>query len=330
MFASKDRQRPCGALYRASEWMDGMSLSVHGDFKMKVLIAGAGGLIGSAAASYLSEQGNEVVRLVRRAAGSGEVRWDPDGRAIDAAGVEGFDAVVHVASMSWNGRWTPAFKQRIRENHVGTIQLITEALTHCHRKPAVLICASGMGIYPPSGDQWITEDTPFGTDFLARLQCDGEAAANPATAAGIRVVHLRIPMVLGGANLAMLAANARRGFGRLGSGRQWCSWVSRNELANMIHFGLICPAVSGPINAVSPNPVTNAEFSETLARVLGCKSRMAIPAFLLRLMLGEMADALALASRRMQPCKLLAAGYQFHFPDIEGALRHELELVGEG
>jgi uncharacterized protein len=291
---------------------------------MKVLIAGAGGFIGSTAASYLSEQGNKVIRLVRREAGSGEVRWDPEGGTIDAAGLEGFDAVVHVASMSWNGRWTPAFKQRIRENHVGTIRLIAEALTHCQRKPSVLICASGMGIYPPSGDRVITEDSPLGTDFLARLQCDGEAAAIPAAAAGIRVVHLRIPMVLGGPNLAMLAANAQRGFGRLGSGRQWCSWVSRDELASIIHFCILCEAVCGPINAVSPNPVTNIEFTVTMARILDCTPRLAIPAFLMRLVLGEMADALALASRRIMPGKLLEAGYSFRFPELEPALRHEL------
>jgi hypothetical protein len=288
------------------------------------LIAGAGGLIGSAVASYLSKQGCEITRLVRRDAGAGEVRWDPDGGTIDAVGMEGIDSLVHVASMSWNGRWTPAFKQRIRDNHVGTIRMIADALVNCKHKPGMLICASGMGIYPPSGDQVITENSPLGTNFLARLQCDGEAAANPAAAAGIRVVHLRIPMALGGPNLAMLTANARRGFGRLGNGRQWCSWVSRDELASIIHFGLVCESICGPINAVSPNPVTIAEFTETFARILDCKPRLGIPAFVMRLMLGEMVDALALASRRIEPHKLLDAGYSFRFPDLKTALRHEL------
>ena len=294
---------------------------------MKILIAGAGGFIGSAVASHLSTHGDEVTRLVRREASPGEVRWDPDSGTIDTAGLEGFDAVVHVASMPWNGRWTPAFKQRIRDNHVGTIQIIAEALARCQQKPRVLICASGMGIYPSSGDQVITENSPVGTDFLARLQCDGEAAANPAVFAGIRVVHLRIPMVLGGPNLAMLTANARRGFGQLGSGRQWCSWISRDELVSIIDFALVCEAISVPINAVSPNPVTNAKFTATLARILGCKPRMAIPAFVMRLMAGEMADALALASRRIVPGRLLDAGYNFRFPDLETALRHELAEI---
>ena len=291
---------------------------------MKIIIAGASGLIGSAVTSHLAEQGHEMTRLVRREAGTNEVRWDPASGTIDAAGLEGYDGVVQVASMPWSGRWTPAFKQRIQDNHVGTIRLVAEALANCQRKPGVLICASGMGIYPPSGSQVMTEDSPLGTDFLARLQGDGEAAANPAVAAGIRVVHLLIPMVLGGPNLAQHVANLRRGFGRLGSGRQWCSWVSRDELASMIHFILVRQDVSGPINPVSPNPVTNTEFTETLARILGCKPRLAIPAFLLRLMLGEMADALALASRRIEPRRLLEAGYPFRFPDLESAFRHEL------
>jgi uncharacterized protein (TIGR01777 family) len=294
---------------------------------MKILIAGASGLIGSAVAAHLSEQGYVITRLVRREAGTDEVRWDPDEGKIVAARLEGFDGVIHLASMSWNSRWTPAFKQRIYNNHLGTIRIIAEGLANCQQKPGVFICASGMGIYSPSGDQVITEDSPLGTDFLARLQCDGEAAANPAVIAGIRVVHLRIPMVLGGPNLAMLAANVRRGFGRLGSGRQWCSWVSRDELASIIHFGLVCESVCGPINAVSPNPATNIEFTETLARILGCKPRLGIPAFMMRLMLGEMADALALASRRIEPRRLLEAGYQFRYPVLETALRHELAII---
>lgn len=294
---------------------------------MKIIIAGASGLIGSAVASHLSDQGHEVTRLVRREPGPNEVHWDPDSGKIDIAGLEGFDGVVQVASMPWTGRWTSAFKQRIQANHVGTIRLIADALAACKRKPGVLICASGMGIYPPSGSQVITEDSPLGTDFLARLQCDGEAAANPAGAVGIRVVHLRIPAVLGGPNLATTAANLRRGFGRMGSGRQWCSWVSRDELASIIHFVLVRQDVSGPINPVSPNPVTNTEFTETLARILGCKPPRAIPAFLLRLMLGEMADALALASRRVEPRRLLKAGYPFRFPDLESAFRHELARI---
>ena len=291
---------------------------------MKILISGASGVIGSAVTSLLVSQGIEIVRLVRRAPGDGEVFWDPDGGRIDAQGLEGFDGVVHVASRSWNSRWSPAFKQAMRANHVGTIKLISDALANSKRKPGVLVCASGMGIYPAGGDQVITEDSPTGSDFLAKLQCDGEAAAARAISAGIRVVHLRLPMVLGGPALAALAANAQRGFGRLGSGRQWSSWVARDELANIVHFVLETQSVTGPINACNPQPVRNADFVDTLARLLGSKPRFSIPEFMLRLMAGEMADALALASRRMEPKRLLAAGYEFCFPGLEIALRHEL------
>jgi NAD dependent epimerase/dehydratase family enzyme len=227
-----------------------LGISKRSEEKMKVLIAGASGLIGSAVDSHLSKQGYEITRLVRRDAGPGEVCWDPDGNTIDADGLEGFDGVVHVASMSWSGRWTPEFKKRIRSNHVGTIQLIAKTLAYCHQKPEVLICASGMGIYSASGNQVITEDSPLGTGFLAELQRDGEAAGNPAVTAGIRVIHLRIPMVLGGPNLSILAANMRRGFGRLGNGRQWCSWVHETKwqaLSISLCSVRICLAQSMPL-----------------------------------------------------------------------------------
>jgi hypothetical protein len=175
-----------------------------------------------------------------------------------------------------------------------------------------------MGIYPSSGDQVLTEDSPVGTDFLAHLQCDGEAAAAQASTAGVRVVNLRISAVLGGDAV-------RRNVGRMGDGRQWSSWVSRDELARIMNFVLVTDGLVGPVNPVSPKPVRNAEFAATLSRVLGRKPGLPIPAFLLRLMLGEMAEALVLASRRIEPRKLLAAGYEFHFPELEVALRHELE-----
>jgi uncharacterized protein (TIGR01777 family) len=285
---------------------------------MKVLIAGASGMIGSVLAPYLAGRGHEVVRLVRHAPGAGEVQWDPDSGTIHATDLEGFDGVVQLASMPWAGRWTAEFKKKMIANRTGTNRLLAETLAGCKRKPQVLACASGMGIYPSSGDQVITEDSPIGTDFLARLQCDGEAATAGAVAASIRVVHLRIPAVLGGSGL-------RRNMGRMGDGRQWSSWVSRDELASIIEYVLLTDALAGPVNPVSPNPVSNAEFTATHSRVLGSKPGMPVPAFLLRLMLGEMAETLILASRRIEPRKLLSAGYPFRFPELESALRHELE-----
>jgi len=274
-------------------------------------------MIGSAVAPYLASQGHEVVRLVRREPGDGEVRWDPDAGTIDAAGLEGFDGVVHVASMPWPARWTSEAKKQMRANRIVTNSLLAETLASRQRKPRVLVCASGMGIYPSCGDQVITEESALGSDFLATLQRDGEAAAAQASSAGIRVVNLRIPAVLGGAAI-------RRNMGRLGSGRQWSSWVALDELANIVNYVLVTDALVGPVNPVSPNPVRNAEYAATLSRVLGSKPGLPIPAFLLRLMLGEMGDALILASRRIEPRKLLATGYQFRFPTLEVALRHEL------
>lgn len=284
---------------------------------MRILISGASGMVGSAVAPYLASQGHEVVRLVRRAPGAGEVRWDPDAGTIDAAGLEGLDGVVHVATMPWPMRWTAAAKVRMHANRLATNGLLATTLAGCRRKPQVLVCASGMGIYPPSGDQVLTEDSPLGTDFLAMLQRDGEAATGPASAAGIRVVNLRIPPVLGGAAI-------RRNTSRIGSGRQWFSWVARDELASIVQHVLVTPALVGPVNPVSPHPVPNAELAATVSRVLGRKPGLPVPAFLLRLLLGEMGQALVLASRRIQPARLLATGYRFRFADLEAALRHEL------
>jgi uncharacterized protein len=287
---------------------------------MKILIGGASGMIGSAVARYLACQGHEVTRLVRRPAAEGEVRWDPDAGSIDAARLEGLDGVVNVATLPWPMRWTTKTKQMMRANRLATNRLLAEALAGCEHKPDVLICASGMGIYSSSGDLMITEESPVGSDFLAMLQREGESAAMEACAAGIRVVNLRIPAVLGGPAL-------QRNLGQIGNGRQWNSWVSRDELAGIVNFLLMTDSLSGPVNPVSPNPLRNAEFAATFSQILGQKSGPILPAFLMRLMLGEMADALILASRRMVPKKLIAAGYRFCFPELETALQHERNVV---
>jgi uncharacterized protein len=285
---------------------------------MKILIAGANGMIGSAVAPYLSSRGHEIIRLVRRQASVGEVRWDPDAGSIDAAGLEGLDGVVNVASMPWPMRWNGEARQKMTANRRSTNGLLALTLAACRRKPQVLVCASGMGIYPSSGDQWITEENPTGSDFLANLQCEGETAAMQAVKAGIRVVNLRLPPVLGGAML-------HRSMGRIGSGQQWSSWIGRDELASIIEFVLLNDELAGPVNPVSPNPLRNTDFAAMHSRMLGAKPGPAIPAFVLRLMLGEMATALVLASRRIEPRKLLDVGYSYRFPDLETALRHELD-----
>ena len=287
---------------------------------MKILIAGSNGMVGSAVTRHLVESGHEVVRLVRHTAGSGEIWWDPDTAAIDTAGLDGFDGVVHLATMPWPMRWTGKAKQKMRQNRLTTNRLLAESLAGCAHKPRVLICASGMGYYPSSGDTILTEDSPVGTSFLAQLQQDGEAATGPASEAGIHVVHLRIPPVLGGPALQRLGFQA-------GDGRQWTSWVGRDELASIIEFALTTEALIGPVNAVSPNPLRNSEFAAAATRALGQKPGGVMPAFIVRLIMGEMGEELLLASRRIQPAKLLAAGYQFRFPELAEAARHEIEAA---
>jgi uncharacterized protein len=287
---------------------------------MKILIAGSNGMVGSAVTSHLVESGNEVVRLVRHAPGAGEVWWNPDAGEIDKAGLEGFDGVVHLAAMPWPMRWTVKAKKMIRLNRLTTNRLLAESLAGCVHKPEVLICASGMGYYPSSGDAVLTENSQAGTGFLASLQQDGETATGSASQAGIRVVHLRIPPVLGGRALKQV------GF-QTGDGQQWASWVGRDELASIIEFVLKTNSLVGPVNAVSPNPLCNAEFAKVSTQTLGKKPGGVMPAFMVRLVMGEMGEEFMLASRRMQPVKLLEAGYSFHYPELEGALRHEIGRV---
>jgi len=288
---------------------------------MKILIAGSNGMVGSAVTRHLIENCHEVTRLVRRTSGPNEIWWNPDAGEIDRAKLEGFDGVVHLASMPWPMRWTKKAKEKLRANRLATNRLLAESLAGCVQKPHVLICASGMGYYPSSGDTVLTEHSSAGTSFLANLQQDGEAATAPATQAGIRVVHLRIPPVLGGAALL------RTGF-QAGDGQQWVSWVGRDELASIIEFVLKTETLSGPVNAVSPNPMRNANFAVAAAQALEQKCGGAMPAFLVRLIMGEMGEEFLLASRRIEPVKLIAAGYQFRFPELELAVRHEREYLG--
>jgi uncharacterized protein (TIGR01777 family) len=287
---------------------------------MKILIAGSNGMIGSAVTRHLIEHGFEVIRLVRHTPGPGEVWWDPDGGKIDTAGLEGFDGVINLATLPWPMRWTAKTKLKIRLNRSISYRLLADSLTACTRKPHVLVCASGVGVYPPSGEDVITENTAPRASFLSAVDLDGEMATISAEAAGIRVVHLRIPPVLGGPALQ------RAGF-QAGDGQQWASWVGRDELASIIEFALETGSLSGPVNAVSPNPVRSAEFARVATQALGKKSGGRMPAAIVRLFMGEMGDEFLLASRRVQPAKLLAAGYRFRFPELEQALLHEVKIM---
>ena len=290
---------------------------------MKILIAGSHGMVGSTVAARLIGHGHEVVRLVREEPREGEVYWDPDAGRIDVHGLEGFDAVIQLASMPWPMRWTAKARKKLRANRSTTYRLLADALAACTRKPRVLVCASGIGVYSSSGDELITENTAPTASFLSTVDRVGETATLSAEAAGIRVVHLRIPPVMGGAALQ------RMGF-RAGDGQQWMSWVARDELPAIIEFAMNNGTLSGPVNAVSPSPLRNAVFAATAARALNGKPGGSMPAFLVRLLLGEMGEEFALASRRVQPAKLLAAGYRFEYAELECAVRHEMEFVKAG
>jgi uncharacterized protein (TIGR01777 family) len=287
---------------------------------MKILIAGSNGMVGSAVTRYLIECGYEVTRLVRHTPAAGEVWWDPDANQIDTAGLNGFDAVIHLASMPWPLRWTVKAKQNMLANRLSTNRLLAESLAKCTQRPKVFICASGQGYYAPSGDDILTEGCPGGTSFLSKLDRDAEIITTPASSAGIRVVHLRMPTVLGGDRLKMLGFQA-------GDGQQWMSWIGRDEVASIIEFAVRTESLYGPVNTVSPNPMRLADFARTATDAMGQKPGGVMPAFIVRLILGEMGEEFLLASRRVQPSKLLATGYHFRFPDLADALRHEQAVL---
>jgi hypothetical protein len=299
---------------------------------MHIAVTGSNGLIGSALVASLGAGGHRVSRLVRGPlAGAGAIEWDPAAGVRDAALLEGLDGVVHLAGENIGaGRWTVRRKAEIRRSRVEGTQRLCEALARLARPPKALVCASAIGIYGDRGDEPLTEESSPGGDFLAEVCRAWEAATGPAAGAGIRVVCLRFGVVLspaGGALKKMLLPFRLGAGGRIGSGRQYMSWIALDDAAGAIHHALRDESLAGPVNAVAPFPATNAEFTRILARVLRRPAVAPLPAFAARLALGEMADALLLASQRVLPARLRASGYAFRFPDLEGALGH---LLGRG
>jgi hypothetical protein len=304
---------------------------------MKILVSGSTGFVGSALLPFLRAAGHEVVRLTRAgpggtAAGEASVSWDPDGGRLDAAAVAGFDAAVHLAGESIAaGRWNAAKKGRIRDSRVKGTRLLAETLARASHPPRVLACASAIGFYGDRGDAPLNEDSRPGTDFLATTCREWEAAADPAARHGIRVVHLRFGFILGktGGGLRKMLPPFRLGLGGpLGDGRQYLSWVSIDDVLAAALHALHQDGLRGPVNVVAPNPVTNAEFTRILAAALSRPAFFPMPAFAARLAFGEMADALLLASQRVEPARLLATGYRFRHPDLAPALRDILSRPG--
>lgn len=291
----------------------------------RILISGASGLIGSALRKKLNTDGDQTAALVRRAAQSGEVQWSPGAR-LDPALLAGFDAVVQLAGKNIAGRWTEQFKREVRDSRIeGTRTLATAAAESFRRSgmPRAFIAASAIGYYGNRGDEVLTESSAPGEGFLPEVATAWEAAANPAREAGVRVVHMRIGVVLAkeGGALPPLLFPFRIGLGgRIGDGRQWWSWVALEDVVDAFAFALRNQNLAGPVNLVSPNPARVAEFVRTLAEVLHRPTIFPLPAFAVRLMLGEMGQALLLDSARVVPEKLQGAGYKFVFPDLSAVL----------
>jgi uncharacterized protein (TIGR01777 family) len=301
---------------------------------MRVAVSGSTGLVGSEVVASLSAAGHEVIRLVRRGPAPGEkaVRWDPEKGEIDAAGLEGLDAVVHLAGENIaSGRWNAARKAAIRDSRVNGTRLLCDALAGLARPPKTLVCASAIGYYGDRGADVLTEESPPGVGFLPEVCREWEAAAEPAVRKGIRVIALRIGVVLtprGGA-LSRMLPPFRAGLGGvIGNGRQYVSWVALDDLVGIVLHALQSGELRGPVNAVAPVPVTNRELTEALGRVLSRPTLLPVPAFALRLAMGEMADALLLASTRVATRRLEETGYRFRFPELGGALRHLLGREG--
>lgn len=311
----------------------------------RALITGASGLIGSALVPSLESHGYQVIRLVRRESKASEIRWEPT-RPIPPDLVSGYDAVIHLSGETITGRWSAAKKARIRDSRVVSTKNLSEALAKTDSPPKEFLCASATGFYGSRGDEVLTEESPAGAGFLAEVCQEWESATAPATKAGIRTLNLRTGLVLSrnGGPLKEMLLPFRLGLGgRIGSGRQWWSWIHIEDWLAAAHHILQNPLVNhetivdrrasppgprltlhGPINMVSPNPVTNAEFTKTLAKALNRPAILPIPAFAARIALGELADEALLASARVEPKALLDSGFGFKFPDSGSTLTNLL------
>jgi uncharacterized protein len=298
---------------------------------MRILISGSSGLIGRTLSTALREQGHRVLRLVRPGGTPSPqgVSWDPMAATVDTAAIEGMDAVVHLGGASIaGGRWTPLRKAILRSSRIDTTRVLVDSLGNLRSKPSVFVCASATGYYGNRGDEILTESSATGTDFLALLARDWEAEAARAQASGIRTAILRFGLILsseGGALPRMLPPFRFGLGGRFGTGNQWMPWIMLEDAVAVIRSSIADAQFSGPWNVVAPNPVRNSEFTRILADVLHRPAILPVPAFALRLALGEMADSLLLAGQRAIPARLEARNYPFRFETLEVALKAVLK-----
>jgi uncharacterized protein (TIGR01777 family) len=299
---------------------------------MRILVSGSTGFLGTALIDILAREGHTIVRLVRPDTGDLDagrdraqtVRWDPVGGQFDATAAEGADALVHLAGASIaDGRWNAARKNLLRTSRVETTRHLIAALSRLTQPPRVLVASSAIGYYGDRGDETLTESAAPGNDFLSAACRDWEAETARGAEFGARVVMLRFGIVLAGHGGALprMALPFKLGAGgKLGSGRQWMSWLTLAEAVGIIRFALANSGLSGPTNAVTPNPVQNSDFTDILAKTLHRPALFPAPAFALRLALGEMADALLLVSQRVKPSRLEQMGYRFARPELPAAL----------
>lgn len=297
---------------------------------MHIAITGATGMVGRALSATLNAAGHRIVPVSRRPLPGG-VHWNPARGEIDAAGLAGVEAVVNLAGENLAaGRWSEPVKRRIWESRVDGTALLCRTLAAATTPPAVLVSVSAIGVYGAQhGDVTLDESMPAGDDFLARLCVAWEGATAPALAAGVRVVHPRIGLILSREDgaLAKMLPPFRLGLGgRLGSGQQWASWVAIDDVVATLIHAITNRELSGPVNCATANPVRNAEFTRVLASVLHRPAVIPVPAPLLRLVFGEMAEMTLLASLRVSSSKLLASGFTFRFPELHGALEHLLPV----
>jgi uncharacterized protein (TIGR01777 family) len=296
---------------------------------MKILVSGSHGLVGSELIGSLRQDSHEVFTLVRQAPKSdAEIEWHPNESNLQAARLEAMDAVVHLAGESIaDGRWNEEKKRRIRDSRIKGTTILSEALASLQQPPKVFVCASAIGYYGSRGDEILTEASLAGNDFLAGVCVEWERATRPAAEKGIRVVNARFGIILsteGGALEEMLAPFRMGVGGRLGSGKQWMSWISLDDVIGGLKFVIDNHALNGAVNFVSPNPVRNAEFTKKLGKALSRPTIFPIPQFAVRLAFGEMGDALLLSSQRVKPSRLEEQSYRFAYSDLLPALAHIL------
>lgn len=296
---------------------------------MRLIVSGSNGMVGSALVARLAAAQHDVRRLVRSGGQAGDATWRPDRGELDAHALDGVDAVVHLAGAGIGDvRWSAARKAAIVESRVDSTRLLADRIAKSVAPPKALLVASAVGFYGDGGERWLDESSPGGAGFLASVCREWEAAAFAAVDAGVRIVHLRFGFILSatGGGLRRMLTPFRLGLGGpIGGGRQWLSWIALDDVVAAIVHVLKSETLRGPVNVVAPEPATNAEFTRTLGRLLHRPTIFPMPTIAARLAFGEMADELLLASQRVRPAKLVASGFEWSWPTLDGALRHVLQ-----